>query len=372
MTVCQTTRIRELRFTVPERLAQLTVKFPLRRRPTSCYAATTMMMPPRLLTVLLAFSAVALSVVACSSTAVGSSSTEPVGSTPASFVAEYCGLFAPCCDRAGLLQDAQRCKAGFANVSAAANYDPEKGTACLAELRVAKDFCDYAADSPGAPSCRAVFKQVGIKQLGQTCSNAGDCAPSPEGWVKCVSTFQSSAQTRTCQLQIVGKEGDAPCVATVDENGPTLSSYGTTDSGGPPLTRGFTCNVNDGLRCDDTAKKCVRMSKVGGPCKHLLSDDECPKNAYCSYARDAGAEWDAYECVARSAVGAACDTMGGTAVDPCDKSEFCDPSAQKCVPRAVDGAPCTSHTACSTSLCVNGLCTKVVRLDLRPTCGDKK
>lgn len=333
---------------------------------------TMMTMPPRLVSVLLAFSAVALSVVACSSTSVGSLSNEPVGSTPAAFVAEYCGLFAPCCDRAGLRQDQQRCEASFANVSAATNYDSEKGTACLAELRAARDFCDYAADSPGAPSCRAVFKQVGIKQLGQTCSNAHDCAPSPEGWVKCVSTFQSGAQTRTCQLQIAGKEGDGPCVATVDENGPTLSSYGATDSGAPPVPRGFTCNVNDGLRCDDTAKKCVRLSDVGGPCKRLLSDDECPKNAYCSYATGPGADWDAYECVARLALGAACDTKGGTGVDPCDESAFCDPSAGKCVPRAVDGAPCTSSGACSTRLCVNGLCTKVVRPDLRPVCGDKK
>lgn len=328
-----------------------------------------MMMPPRFVRVLVACSAVAAAV-GCSTTTVGSESADPgpAGATASSFVADYCTLFAPCCDGAGRARDAERCQAGFANVAAAPNYDVAKGTACLAELHAAKDFCDYAANSPHAPSCRAVFTQSGAKQLGQACATEAECAASPEGWVSCVSGEHAGAQTRTCQLRLVGTEGDGPCVATVDENGPLLASYGAFD--GPPVPRGYTCNLDDGLRCDAATKKCVRSPDIGGPCEHPLSFDECPKNAYCTYAQKLDAGVNAYECVERTATGAACDTKA-TLGDPCAKDAFCDPSANACVPRAVDGAPCTSNVACSSSLCVNGLCAKLITLDLSRVCGAK-
>lgn len=334
------------------------------------------MMTPRLsFRRLLPFAAVAFSVVACSNTTVGDLLNESVASSPAAFVSEYCGLLAPCCDRAGLYRDEPRCKEALANLSAATNFDPEKGAACLKELRLAKELCDYAADSPSAPSCRAILKQSGIKQLGQACSDARDCGPSPEGWVDCVSTFQSGAQARTCQLRLVGKEGDGPCVATVDEDGLARSSSDLMGSGAPPAPRGFTCSVDAGLRCDDTSKKCARLLELGDRCNGLLSDVECPKNARCSRGNETEGnptDWLRYECVARLPLGAACDTRGGTFVDLCDKSEFCDPSAKRCVPRAVAGAPCTTSLACLNGSCVNGLCRKFITLDLGPVCGGQK
>ena len=82
------------------------------------------------------------------------------------------------------------------------------------------------------------------------------CAPSPEGKVTCFTQFDSKGgETKVCQLQIVGKAGDTPCIGTKDGE---VTSY-STDSGtnAAPPSRGYICNVASGLSCDGTAKQCV-------------------------------------------------------------------------------------------------------------------
>lgn len=278
-------------------------------------------------------------VVACG----GSSSSE--AATSDSFAEQYCASFAPCCGQANRPTDGATCKAFVAAAASGKTYDAVKGSACLDQIKAASskpDFCKELG-SADAPACQDVYTSPpGNVAAGGACKEDKDCAASPEGKVDCVSTFTSGAETRICQVQITGKEGDSPCVGTRDGN---TTSFSTSGTGTPAVpSRGFMCNVSDGLRCDSKTTKCTRISDVGGPCDG--SRYACVKTAYCDPTQ---------KCAARLSEGAACGT-NGVSTSACAEGTYCDTTTKKCTKALPVGAACTKSDQCETDRCLNGKC----------------
>jgi len=269
------------------------------------------------------------------------------GGTPTAtletFIAEYCTVLAPCCDKAGLPTNGAQCRALFTNSAAQAGaYDPAKGAACLEEYKAAAkqpDFCTNSALSNSTQSCGDVFEGAGTKQPGEACEEDNECIRSSKGEVECEHYWVGSAEARLCQVRMVGKEGDKPCVGTVDGN----LTMGTLSSDKPP-SEGYLCNRANGVYCDGDGKAgCLKIQTTGGVCTGSAS---CDPVSYCDYSKK--------QCLARVAVGATCDTFDQN----CEKTANCDSTSKKCVAKLAEGAACTSSAACVTDSCVNGKCAK--------------
>ncbi len=279
-------------------------------------------------------------VVACG----GGSSSE--AATSDSFAEQYCATFAPCCGQANRPTDGATCKAFVTAAASGKTYDAAKGTECLDQMKAASskaEFCTKLGSSD-APSCQDVYKAPpGNVAPGGACKDDKDCAPSTEGKVDCASTFSSGAETRICQVQITGKEGDSPCLGTRDGN-TTSFSFSGSGSGTTTPSRGFMCNVSDGLRCDSKTTKCTRISDVGGPCDG--SSYACVKTAYCDATQ---------KCVPRLAEGSPCGT-NGVSSSACADTTYCDGTTKKCTKTLPAGAACTKSEQCETDRCLNGRC----------------
>lgn len=281
-------------------------------------------------------------VVACGG---GSGSTE--AATSDSFADQYCATFAPCCQQANRPTDGATCKAFVTAAASGRQYDAAKGSSCLDQVHAAAakpDFCKLA--NVDAPDCSLVYVSPGGGAApGAPCKQDNDCASSPEGRVRCVTSFSGSSETRTCQVQVTGKDGDTPCVGTKDGN-TTVYSFSSSSSSGTqaPPARGFVCNVFDGLRCDSKTTKCTRIQDVGGPCDG--SSNACVKTAYCDATQ---------KCAPRVGDGGACGT-NGVSSSACVAGDYCDTTSKKCTPALADGAPCTTSTTCASNRCVNGKC----------------
>jgi hypothetical protein len=102
---------------------------------------------------------------------------------------------------------------------------------------------------------------------------------------------RSGARTRCatskCQVVIVGKAGDSPCVGNVSGPGTVWTS-----SGDPPA-KGYSCNLDRGLRCDATTQACAAVGPIGSACS---TDDQCALHSYC----------EGGHCEAQTATGGAC------------------------------------------------------------------
>lgn len=258
--------------------------------------------------------------------------------TSDSFIDQYCGLLQPCCQQAGLRTDGVACKAFATFAAAQGTYDPQAGDRCITELRAQSATSEFCKNpSLNAASCRNVYasKGSGTKAPGAPCSDDDECAPSAEGTAECVF---AGSDKRVCQIQIVGKDGDNPCVGTRDGN--TLSSFGT--SGADTPARGFVCDTKDNLRCDSKTKNCTLLVAEGAPC---TSSDACVKSAFCD-------QLVTKTCVKRFAPGEDC-SKNSTA---CEKTATCDSSTKKCVALAPDGSPCSTSSGCASRSCVNGTC----------------
>jgi hypothetical protein len=267
------------------------------------------------------------------------------GSTATEFISSYCDFVTPCCAKAKLKADGQQCKL-LLTAFAPANYNPTAGQACLSELQAAStkpDFCQSALDGP---SCDAAFPQSskGTRKPGEVCTQDGDCASSPEGKVECQHLFRSGTEVRKCQLQVTGKEGDQPCVGTVERNGTSVQFVGGDDI----PARGYLCRVADGLYCDVTTQVCTRFKAVGETCSQ---EGDCGPSAFCDGYRN---------CAARKNVGEPCI---GTR-DECADGAFCQATTMTCAARLGDGAACMDSDACKSSSCVNGKCAGDVPADL--------
>ena len=276
-------------------------------------------------------------------------------STASQFANSYCDLMKPCCAMAGLPTDGQQCNALFAFFGSA--YNAEKGNACLEEMRAASqnsNFCDFASES--SATCDSVFGSgTGKTQPGQTCEDDDDCAPSKEGEVDCATEFVNNAQVRKCQVQIRGKEGDAPCTGTKDGN--------ITLGGGATATdvpaKGYVCHVTDGLSCSSKTGQCTRIQPVGGACENSFSSYACVEAAFCDSAK--------MMCVAKQAVGGKCLVDSN-----CVETAYCEDATDTCVARRADGAACDDDEQCLSDGCVNRKCEKDTNSDLGLSfvCGD--
>jgi hypothetical protein len=279
--------------------------------------------------------------------------------TSDSFISQYCDAFSTCCAQASLPTDGRQCRALFTAIAGIGGmYDPSAGEKCLAQVRsMSSALCNNMSS---LTDCKGVYKTAnsGTKAPGAPCSMDSDCAPSSEGSVTCAVGFTTmGAQTRTCQVRIVGKEGDMPCVETIDGN----TSYGTipTSSTGAVPPRGFTCNRADNLRCDSMTLKCTRIQDVGGPCTNNFStfDSQCVAGAYCDTSQG--------KCAARKPIGSTCALSS----NECDQSGYCDQMTMKCTVYIGNGGACTNDTSCMSQSCVNSKCAPNGINDLQLICG---
>jgi hypothetical protein len=235
---------------------------------------------------------------------------------------------------AGFSADPAECLSFFHSLEVGVTYDAAKGADCVEWLRAATH--DYTVclgmDPPPASCDEALVAPQGARLPGEACSTPADCAPSTEGEVDCHVELLESTTTRTCQLQIRGKAGDAPCLATRDG----LTTSGPVFEGGAPA-RGYVCDLADGVFCDGTA--CASVSPVGGQCGELRL---CDPSAYCDHGSGT--------CVARRALTAPCDGSG-----QCLSSLYCSPEGV-CATRLGPGAPCTDSLECASDICSEGAC----------------
>jgi hypothetical protein len=215
--------------------------------------------------------------------------------------------------------------------------------------------------------CSSVLSSSGgAKNPGEACTQDQDCASSTEGKVACATSYSSGgAQTKVCQVQIKGKAGDAPCVATIDGDISYLTSSSTT-----PPSKGYTCDLADHLYCDTSGvssnppdagqppPKCTAQQDVGGPCTSSYGH-ECVKTAYCDYAQ--------HKCMARVATGGDCSASSSS----CAPGNNCDGTSKKCVAQLANGATCTAAAQCLSGQCVNGACAASQSLTLQMLCAAK-
>ena len=287
-------------------------------------------------------------VVAMFSMAAACSSGDSGGSVAASsnsFVEQLCAEYAPCCAAAGKPADGAQCRAFYGAFTAGATYDPAAGSKCLEEIRAHKSsptFCQDGMSSRNAPSCAKAFGdgKVGTAKPGETCGEDDDCAPSSEGEVECRSDYKDGTTIKKCQVQVVGKAGDSPCLGTVDGN---VTSYVGSSMSEMP-TKGYLCNVADGLRCDSATAACQKIPKVGEPCTTAGSYG-CTKDAYCDAT-------GSKVCIARKTAGQACELYR----DQCADGTYCHETTKVCTTSLADGTACAKSVECLSESCVNGKC----------------
>lgn len=267
------------------------------------------------------------------------------------FTETYCDILKPCCAQANLPSTGAQCRAFIGAFGSAQKYDPQAGGDCLAETRAAVQAGKCGSATLNTPACDRVFAATGgTKQPGEACTEDGDCAPSPEGNVDCTSSYSPGAETRQCQVRIKGKEGDNPCVGTVEGGVTIYYGSGNTSPAIPP--RGYLCHVDEGLFCDSSTRACTRIKNVGAPCTGQPSH-ECVATAYCDTVSKA--------CAERKPVGAACTSI----LHPqCVEGAYCHETMRTCALQGDVGAACTRREQCRIGPCVNGKCEKGSSSDL--------
>jgi len=278
------------------------------------------------------FFVASLVLAACSSSS--SSST-----TAGSFASDYCAAYAPCCAEAGLPTDGNQCRA-FIGAFAANGIDQAAADQCLKDINANKGKPDFCSNGLSPSSCSNVLKlggSSGTVPPGGTCSSQSDCAPSTEGKTTCASLYKSGMTIKKCQVMVVGKEGDSPCVATIDGN-LTSYSFSATATDIPP--KGYSCDVASGIRCDSNTGKCTALGKVGDPCSY----DSCAKDLYCPSGASP-------VCTARKSVGESCMSSSD-----CVTTAYCDATTNKCDAKTATGGACTMSDKCAGGSCVNGKC----------------
>jgi hypothetical protein len=262
------------------------------------------------------------------------------------FISTYCGLLQPCCAMAKLPSDGQQCRLVFA-ILRQTSYDANAGERCLTELRAASSKPDFCAGSKAGPAvCRAVFKQAGSKKPGESCDSNTDCAPSPEGDVQCQRQLVDGREVRKCQIQLVGKAGDQPCVGTVSGD---ITSLGAVT--GDVAPRGYLCRTADGLYCNYDTSACTSLAAIGGACTR---SDQCPDGALCD---------DTGKCGPPRPIGGMCRGpsfgRGG-----CVPGAFCQSTSMTCQAQLGHGMACADDEECTSSNCVTGKCEGDVPVDL--------
>jgi hypothetical protein len=259
--------------------------------------------------------------------------------TKEDFIASYCDKYMPCCEKAGRPSDGAQCRA-FLGAFASGTYDPKAGEACLEafdEAAADANFCDGSSEEFDSSACAGVFDPAtGDGPPGSDCTKDSDCAHSDQGEVRCEIGFDAmGGELQKCQVQIEGKVGDSPCVATVEGS---ATEYTSSDV---PAT-GYLCNFAKGMYCDSATQACAAVANIGDACTD--TQYQCGANGYCDDTTST--------CAMRKGIGASCETF----TRECAEGSHCDQTTMTCTALLTDGSPCTSGENCEAGACVNGTC----------------
>ncbi|HEY8075694.1 MAG TPA: Dickkopf N-terminal cysteine-rich domain-containing protein, partial [Labilithrix sp.] len=146
------------------------------------------------------------------------------------------------------------------------------------------------------------------------------------------------------QVQVDGKAGDTPCIGTRDGD-TTSSSFGSGTMMMPPPSKGFICDVANGIACSSTTQQCTAIPMTGQPCDPNDFEYACAKTAYCDF--------NGKTCKDRQPAGADCSTNS----QACADMTYCDETSRKCTAVVAQGQPCKTSTECGQSAsCTNGTC----------------
>jgi hypothetical protein len=238
----------------------------------------------------------------------------PLADFPEAFEHATCELSARC----GLVSDIASCEQGTAydgsqvqaSVAAGrASYDGEAAGACIDA--VAALSC--AALSRDLAACDDVF--TGTLVDGATCWFNFECASD-----RCVKV---QCDRQCCTGVCMPRSGEGAACQSAIDCAPGLICQG--EGGGLPST-------------------CHRRVAAGEDC---MTSADCGPDAYCSIVFGPSDIPEGGTCLQTAAPGLACD--GSFPDESCQGvDEFCDPDTQRCVARAAVGAACdTLHAGLS-------------------------
>jgi hypothetical protein len=271
-------------------------------------------------------------VAACAGTNDDANSPENVeAAAKDTFIADYCAITLECCNKVlSLPKDEATCRKRVATLDPAMLANAQARTDCLAQLRRQVPLADFCTefgnlDQPSCPDLRRK-ELIGKKAIGEGCATTAECAPSFLGTVACKSV---------CQVTKRGKEGEGPCVATIDGDSETRLKGDVTGS------EIYNCYLRDELVCDPTEKKCIKPVTSSGEC---TDSTECVVGFYCNE--------DTELCEIRRSNGSACDDdeqCQGT----CEEG-FCESSPEE-GGRCATTAGCDEGLVCSAGKCAPAL-----------------
>ncbi len=223
-------------------------------------------------------------------TVVACGSDDDEGLTSAQFASEYCALYRPCCQQAGLPVTQQGCNFLFGYIPI---QDKAAAQQCLDEWKAraqSPNFCKLENDA-NPESCQRAFPQgmgpgqrSGTAPPGATCEFDSDCAPSSRGEVSC--TF---GEPSICQVQVLAKEGEA-CAGT--RNG-TFTVF-TPDATAAEIG---ICSRQEGLYCDGGS--CKAGLPLGSACQTSVEcgNGRCNQGVCEARVPEGGACMESDQCV---------------------------------------------------------------------------
>lgn len=270
------------------------------------------------------------------------------GSMPAevaSFIADLCALYEPCCGDGGSTKD--ECIQKTTERAQKESFDAQAAQSCLDAVRAESKASTFCARPPTDVACSAVFKPKTVKEPGTACKSSRECESGADGLGICID--------KKCRRVARGKEGDA-CIGT--------RASGTIDAlVAPPDGATALCHAGDGLYCSEESRKCQKRGEIGAPCSG--SDLSCVDAAWCPTTtgecvrRTAGGEpcTDAFECAAGHQCandgegGGACIAFAGEG-GACERGDECDPAGLVCDSAT---ATCIKDTSTYSSACTGAL-----------------
>jgi hypothetical protein len=252
------------------------------------------------------------------------------------FAHAFCDGYDTCCTSAGKTEDHDACVSAiehdFASFvteakSRGAVVDASKLPACLSAIAAADAACTdghWDGEAHFWPIDLACTQAVvGPAAVGESCTSAFDCKPTPGSYTTCESWSKDGKSGVECQQQIPVDVG-AAC-----DGDPT----------GVPVVH--VCDPTKDLKCDIATSKCIAMPKSGEACL-TSSFPSCTATARCLPSG---------VCGDRIAIGGDCST----AKSDCVVGARCDTGSGKCVALLELGATCSTNDECASAKCA-GTC----------------
>lgn len=266
------------------------------------------------------------------------------------FIAEYCAVFMPCCEQAGMGSNPAQCQQILGAFSAALNFSAEQAQECLEQMRAASAEPDFCATGPtNAPACDTAFTSPGgTVPPGGECTTSGDCAEPANGTASCHFEYdaETGSSTSKCLVEMDGKQGDA-CIGTVEDG---FTSHVADLSG---VAEGYVCDMAKGLYCDRDELVCKPVAQLNEQCSF---DHPCAIGTVCDFASST--------CQKPAAVGEDCSAT------ECEDGAYCDGDTNKCAPAKAGGEACDSSRECQSGSCLNQKCEAINGIAVGLFCGE--